>query len=266
MRSRWGGTVGKTLALGTWAVASVVLLACSTTTAGTGGTGDDDDSGTSDGGPTNGFDSSTPKLDGGTDGSFADALGDDDDDDGGDDDGGACEPGTPTDEYSFHSPVMNTGLCQARQVAEFVTACGTSSSVTSCASFRNDPGNAMCLGCLETPITAASWGAVVYAAGSGVVFANVAGCDYAATSGTEESCDEASEYLNLCEHDACDAPCAGTSYDVEYACETAADSDECETYARQVEACNADDAGTECLSSSFNGTISNVATELCVAE
>lgn len=159
---------------------------------------------------------------------------------------GSCLPGDVTSFTGgdYHPPVgAYQGLCDADAIEAYVD-CKKNTNPTSCNLLLTGMG-AACLACIETPVTAASWGPVVVDASGTRATLNLPGClALAYGEGTSSTgCGGTLQKEANCEVAACGTNCATASTDDLESCELAsiASSGGCNAFSSAAEeACAAD--------------------------
>jgi hypothetical protein len=177
--------------------------------------------------------------------------------------------------YRHASPVQPTA-CTAALIADFYASClGPMASAAACdASWGNnqDATHQTCQSCLVTPVTAATWGAVVQFGSGATVSLNVGGCiellDANATGGV--ACATSVQQADECEHKACDATCPVTddaSFADWKACIAAASAGACAAYTAAAGCARSElDAGpaARCISgAAFQDQFTAIASVFC---
>jgi hypothetical protein len=115
---------------------------------------------------------------------------------------------------------------------------GTNGSLLACDTFVNDSANAGCVGCIDTPNTASSYGALIDY--SGIVYINIGGC-VDLVEPCNLPCAKAFEAVSECTATACDPVLYCTTGPAYSACEQAAQTGTC--------ACDGFAASSSCLDS-----------------
>jgi hypothetical protein len=136
-----------------------------------------------------------------------------------------------------HASAAQPAACTTALIADFYASClGPSASTTACNptwGTGEDTAHQTCQGCLVTPESAATWGALV-SFGS-TVSLNVAGCIELLDPGAPGvTCATFVQQADECEHRACDATCPVTddaSFANWRACVSAAGTSVCAAYA-----------------------------------
>ncbi len=156
----------------------------------------------------------------------------------------------PVDVSGFTPPAFVpvkrvVGACTAQNISDFNTAClAQGHTKAMCDAYKT--ASAACAACLETPSTAAGWGAGVFhksaAPGStlGVIYANIGGC-FEILGGAEGlDCAKKAQIAEACEGTACDASCQITddaSFQLYQACLTQAAMNGCSAQATARSQC-----------------------------
>jgi hypothetical protein len=125
----------------------------------------------------------------------------------------SCAPGdTSAFTPNWVPPVSNPDACTDVQIKDFFAACydANTKSTQACQAWTKVGANVKCFGCLDTPETATSYGALVEH--KGYVTANVAGCEALVTEDTSSTgCAAKLAAENDCTHFACETNCPLTS-------------------------------------------------------
>jgi hypothetical protein len=166
-------------------------------------------------------------LDGASDAGANDA-GSDADGDAADKD--ICVPSAPPTSFTFRPPVAaHQGACTRAQISQYVSGCGETGNASGCSVFRT--GNKDCTACIETPVDAPSWGAVVIA--RNFEFFNVPGC-IMLVDAADMTCAAALENQVLCAAGACPSCGSPESFS---ACASNAGALSCGAYTRSANEC-----------------------------
>jgi hypothetical protein len=163
-------------------------------------------------------------------------------------DEGGCKPSNAQFSPVYEPPTAAyPGACSLDQMTSLVAACfGDHKTVSACNAWIGMADNAGCLGCWATPVSATSWGPIVYSTSSEkgqAIFVNVGGC-IALADPSQLSCAKDVEYslecvLSACA-DACPIPESGdttTAMSELEACIQAAEKGGCSEYSKPAEAC-----------------------------
>ncbi len=166
----------------------------------------------------------------------------------------------------YHPVARQVGACTPTQISGFYTACFTGQNMAACNSFKMAAPT--CAGCLETPSTAAAWGATVTQ--RGIISINVAGCMEVLGGANGLACAKATESEQACVAAACDANCPVTddaSFQLYLACTQQVAANGCASYAQASQACTlaqADAGAASCTSGQdFQGFYDNIAPVVC---
>jgi hypothetical protein len=187
--------------------------------------------------------SSTPTTDdGGTDSSVKDAKPDKSVVDTGTDaamcgSGLTCEICDGTfSTMQMTAPFAKAGVCSSADITAFVTACGATSTQTSCDTWQTAESTsaASCLGCVFSDQNGSKWGVYVCDA-NGACAINTPGClDVALASVSQEkqaggsgSCGDLYNDAYTCEGYACNSCVSQSDFS---SCLTSADASECKSY------------------------------------
>ncbi len=142
-----------------------------------------------------------------------------------DSEGSACYPHDTSGLAPTWTPTMgpHLGVCNSEQISAFYTACeDTSSTTTTCNAWKNAAANSACFGCLYTPSTASSYGALVYYVNNELDEVNAFGC-IALSEPCNQSCGAAMLAQLECENASCSSPYC-TSFDDYQTCSSEADN------------------------------------------
>jgi hypothetical protein len=122
---------------------------------------------------------------------------------------GPCVP-TPFDAgtFAFIPPNAPRSSCASSQVLAYYDACfAGSSTTTACDAFTGDAANASCIGCVLTPQSASSYGAIV-GLSNNTIRPNIEGCIALTDGNTSASgCGALYQALEVCRYDACAPVC-----------------------------------------------------------
>ncbi|MFO0675535.1 MAG: hypothetical protein U0169_03315 [Polyangiaceae bacterium] len=140
--------------------------------------------------------------------------------------GGSCSPATVgTYTPPTLKPIVGwkTGACTTAQIGDFVTACLLNNDAN-CKTFMDAAANKTCMACIETPESAAAYGAFVST--SGGVFDNTYGCMEHYKAG----CGSSAATADKCGELACATACTGKNDDAVKACLEIAGKGTCKNY------------------------------------
>ncbi|MGA2448740.1 MAG: hypothetical protein ABTD50_08710 [Polyangiaceae bacterium] len=189
-------------------------------------------------------------------------------------DSGGCHPGYvvafQSSPNAYHPATAAwQGVCSSTETAAFYSDClGSNATTSACSAFKIDASHALCIACIETPVTASHYGPLVdYGS---FVAPNVAGC-IELTDPNGLSCATQIQTASACELAACEVNCpvsgSADSLKAYDSCTGAADQGVCESYALAASACRRaeQDSGLSapCLNSDFSGYYSEVVPIFC---
>jgi hypothetical protein len=151
---------------------------------------------------------------------------------------GSCPIPTNIGEWTppaYVEPAQVPGACLSSDYSAYYTACLSGAPMSTCTAFTSS--HAACAACLLTPLTNSTWGPLY--TNDGVTHINVPGC-LDLTDPGDHACAKTLEEQAQCETAACDTVCPVTdsaSFTNWQACISAADMEECSTYAKAGTAC-----------------------------
>jgi hypothetical protein len=141
------------------------------------------------------------------------------------DDSSTCYPHDTSGLSPTWTPTMgpHLGVCTTTQISDFFNACeGASSTTMDCDTWKQDPANAACSGCLYTSSSASTYGAIVYYTNNQLDQVNTSGC-IALAEPCNQPCAAAMLAQLECENASCNSPYC-TNFTDYQTCSGAADT------------------------------------------
>ena len=190
-----------------------------------------------------------------------------------------CAPSLPAG-YApgpFVPPLTTNRACTSTQVQAYYDDCYAATATSStCTPFVGDATNTTCVSCLETPISASAYGAIL-ALDNSTALANISGCMALVDGDTSNTgCAAKVQAAALCNDAACSANCPidstsqttlTASFNAYNSCErkAAATGGVCADENAAAAPCQNDSRYAACKASSFEGYLLQIGNIICAS-
>ena len=190
-----------------------------------------------------------------------------------------CAPSLPSG-YTpgpFVPPLTTDTACTSAQIQQYYDDCyATAATSSTCTPFVGNASNTTCVNCLETPVTASEYGAIL-ALENNTALANISGCMAIVDGDTSDTgCAAKVQAAALCNDTACSANCPidstdqttlTASFKAYNTCEreAAATGGVCAAENAAAAPCQNDAKYSACKASSFEGYLLQIGNIICAS-